>query len=139
MRFEGLFFDLYGTLLIYGDMTAAWSGWLAELRQWLDDLGLQINIQDLAQRCDGFFSRPEPETCPDGLTVYENRLRELTTGLGLETTNGQLSLAAGATAGAWQKHLRLDPEALAVLSQVSPGRSLALMNETWFFIRTVRG
>jgi hypothetical protein len=31
MAYQGVFFDLYGTLLIYGDMTAAWADWLSDL------------------------------------------------------------------------------------------------------------
>ena len=31
MTFKGVFFDLYGTILVYGDVQAAWVDWLAEI------------------------------------------------------------------------------------------------------------
>jgi len=128
MRFDAIFFDLYGTLLVYGDMTTAWSAWLTALHRWLQDLGLQIDRQDLGRRCDGFFSRPEPELVSDGLTIYEQRLKEFGNELGLEATTDQLRHSAAATIGAWQEFVYLDPDALPVLSQLSQTRSLALIS-----------
>jgi len=128
MRFDAVFFDLYGTLLVYGDMTTAWSAWLTALHRWLEDQGLQIDRQDLRARCDGFFSRPEPAFVSDGLTIYERRLQELANELGLEARASQLRRSAAATIGAWQQFVDLDPDAVPVLSQLSQTRSLALIS-----------
>ena len=128
MRLDAIFFDLYGTLLIYGNMTAAWSAWLGALHRWLEDLGLQIERQELAHGCEGFFSRPEPSTVSDGLTLYERRLQVFASELGLEATATQLRQAALTTIGAWQQFVDLDPDAAPVLSQLSQTRSLALIS-----------
>ena len=90
MRLEAVFFDLYGTLLIYGDMTSGWSAWLKTLQHWLHELGLEIDAAALAKKCEGFFSRPAPAEVADGLTVYEGRLDEFARGLGLEVTPNEL-------------------------------------------------
>ena len=84
MRIDSVFFDLYGTLLIYGDMTAAWAAWLKTLHKGLKKLGLEMSRKKLARRCEGFFSRPAPPFDPDGLTIYERRLEDFTRELGLD-------------------------------------------------------
>ena len=128
MRLDAVFFDLYGTLLIYGDMTTAWSAWLTALQRWLEDLGLVMSPQELGRRCEGFFSRPEPTLVSDGVTLYERRLQELAFELGLEAGPTQVQQAAAATIGAWQQFVHLDPQAGPVLSQLSQRRSLALIS-----------
>jgi len=127
MRFDAIFFDLYGTLLIYGDMTAAWNAWLEALHRWLKGLDLEIDPADLGQRCDGFFSRPEPTLAADGLTLYERRLKEFVTELGVEADANSLRQCAKATIGAWHEYVYLDPDAPPVLSQISRTHSLALI------------
>jgi HAD superfamily hydrolase (TIGR01549 family) len=115
MRLDALFFDLYGTLLIYGDMSAAWAAWLSTLHGRLEPLGLTLDRQQLAKQCDGFFSRPAPPFEPDGLTVYERRLEVLVREL------------APATIEAWQKFVTIDPETYPVLEQLSRKHPLALI------------
>lgn len=128
MRFDALFFDLYGTLLIYGDMTAAWSAWLTTLHGWLEELGLVIDRGDLARRCEGFFSWQAPAAANDGLTIYERRLEEFARDLKLAATPDQLRQCATATVGAWQDFVALDPEALPVLTQLATTHPLALVS-----------
>ncbi len=68
VKTKGVFFDLYGTLLIYGDMEAAWSDWLTALRGCLQLHGLSMAQEDFAERCDGFFSRKLAFSGNDGNT-----------------------------------------------------------------------
>lgn len=128
IEIRGVFFDLYGTLLVYGDMDSAWMAWLAALRNWLRGQALEIDTADLANRCDRFFSRPEPAVQPEGLTVYENRIRELCLELGIEPAKEELGVAASRTAAAWQQYVHLDPEAIPVLSVIGNLVPLALIS-----------
>jgi len=128
MRFEAVFFDLYGTLLIYGDMTAAWSAWLTALHRSLEELELEIDSEELGRRCEGFFSRPAPIFVSDDLTVYERRLQEFVGDLGAQATPDQIRRCATVTISAWQEFVHLDPEALPVLSRLSETHSLALIS-----------
>ena len=128
IEIRGVFFDLYGTLLVYGDMPSAWAAWLSALRDWLREQGRAVDTVDLAHRCDGFFSRPEPTVNPDGLTVYENRIRELCSEVGLNPPKAELGTAASLTAGAWQQYVHLDPEASSVLSALGELVPLALIS-----------
>jgi hypothetical protein len=90
MTAQAVFFDLYGTLLIYGDMFMAWEDWLTALYEGLTESGLSMSKAALAQACDGFFSRPQPPWQDDGMTVYERRLWALGFGLGLNLNSRDL-------------------------------------------------
>ena len=127
MRYRGVLFDLYGTLLVYGDMVAAWSDWLRALERWLQRLGAGIDDDELAHRCEAFFSRPAPRRAADGLTLYEQRLQRLMIDLGLEVSRSTLSSIATDTAACWHRHTRLAPKALELLAELSDRCSLALI------------
>jgi HAD superfamily hydrolase (TIGR01509 family) len=127
-KVNGVFFDLYGTLLEYGDMTAAWQLWLDALHSTLQGAGLAIDREAFAKVCDGFLARPEPPTAEDGLTVYERRIKVLAVELGLSLNDGRIREAAAASAGAWQRHVTLDPEAKPVLGSLDATKQLALVS-----------
>ena len=55
MTINGIFFDLYGTLLVYGNMDTAWSDWLNTLHKQLRLRGLTLSIESLAETCDQFY------------------------------------------------------------------------------------
>jgi len=126
-RLRGVFFDLYGTLLVYDDLVAAWSEWLEVLYECLREGGLTMPAEAFALRCDGFFGRPEPPPEGRGLTVYERRIEafgmELGLGLGVE----EIREAANATIAAWGKYVYLDPNARSVLEALGSSKTLALV------------
>jgi HAD superfamily hydrolase (TIGR01549 family) len=128
MDIRGVFFDLYGTLLIYGDMTAAWSAWLEALHSRLRGLAPAIDRHTLEQRCDGMFARPEPTGGEGDLTLYERRLEELCLGLGCEPGSDELGRMAQTTASAWQRFIDLDPRAVPALSSLKNDLPLALVS-----------
>lgn len=125
---RGILFDLYGTLLVFGDLKAAWDGWFQVLYQTLQGLGMQMEEEPLRRRCDGFFSRPEPPWQDDGLTVAERRFQELCAEIELPQEPEALRKLTDAVATAWQKHVEVDPEAAAVLEEVGGKRPLALVS-----------
>lgn len=127
MSIRGVFFDLYGTLLIYGDMRAAWADWLGIFHATLRPCGLRLSREALAHRCDGFYSRPEPPPDGTGATLFERRIRGLCRSLGLEVPAETVSRIADTSAAAWQRHLTLDPEALPLLRALRDGYTLALI------------
>lgn len=124
---RGILFDLYGTLLVFGDLNAAWEEWFQALYQALQGLGMQMGEAPLRRRCDGFFSRPEPRWQDDGLTVVERRFQEFCTELEHPLEGGDLRELADAAVTAWQRHVEVDPEAAAVLEEVGGRRPLALV------------
>lgn len=127
MSFKGVFFDLYGTLLLYGDMLVAWFDWLSALYEQMTACGLSITKEAFAVQCDGFFEKPPPER-DDGLTVYERRIESLAVGLGLELGEMVVSKAADASVSAWQKSITIDPSALDVLGALRSRKTLGLVS-----------
>ena len=88
---RGVFFDLYGTLLLYGDMDRAWEAWLTALHEALREQGLAVDRKALGRACDGLFTGPDPVE-RDRLTLYERRLAEL--GGGFESVYGKGAASA---------------------------------------------
>lgn len=126
--FKGVFFDLYGTLLVYGDMRAAWSDWLTAFYERLSECGLSMSKESFAWRCDGFFGRPEPPSRDDGLTVLERRIQALCAELGLDLSSLEIKETAAECVEAWQEHISLDPDARPVLEALRPTKTLALIS-----------
>jgi len=128
MTINGIFFDLYGTLLVYGNMDAAWSDWLSEFHEQLRLHGLTRSIESFAKSCDQFFGKDEPTPRQHNMTVFEQRIQNLCSDLKLNLTAEDITEIANKIAGAWQKHIPLDTEALHVLQTLHPSKKLALIS-----------
>ena len=59
MSIQGIVFDLYGTLLVYGNMKEAGSDWLSTFYDLLKKQGLNISKDSFSYECDGFFSKAQ--------------------------------------------------------------------------------
>lgn len=126
-RSRGVLFDVGGTLFIYGDMQRAWSDWLQALHTSLISHGLKESIDALAERCDGFFSKPEPPRV-EGLTVFETRIKALAAEAGLSISNADIGAIETSVLAAWWSHLSLDPEAEDILRRLRSRFALALVS-----------
>lgn len=128
MAIRGVFFDLYGTLLEFGDMDAAWRDWLDTFHHCLCASGLRLSKEEFAPTCEGFFSREHTALSGDGLTIYESRIKAHCQGLGLDISAPAIRRAATLSAAAWEEHVTLDPEAMPVLQALGRERTLALIS-----------
>jgi len=128
MPLRGVFFDLYGTLLCYGDVQAAWSDWIDAFYEGLIPHGLRMYPAELSSRCDGFFARPEPESRNKSFTVYEARVDALCLELGLDVPAKNVSRIANAAASVWHQYLHLDPDCHAVMAELRTRYTLALVS-----------
>lgn len=111
MAVEGVLFDLFGTLLVYGDMEQAWKDWHAKLA-----MELQISASEVESACQGFFTQPI-EVIP-GYTVYESRLHRLCRRFDLDPSHAWIAALADSSIDVWQRYIQLDPNALFVLQQL---------------------
>ena len=118
MSIQGIFFDLYGTLLVYGDMKQAWSDWLAAFYDLLAAQGLNISKASFSQACDGFFSAPAPAGRVNHLTDLERRIQRLCATLDHQPDRASLRDIADRIAAAWQSHVSIDPETMPVLTDL---------------------
>ena len=128
MTINGIFFDLYGTLLVYENMDVAWADWLNTLHEQLRLRGLTLSIESLAKTCDRFFSKSEPTPRQHNLTVFEQRIQNLCFDLKLNLTSEDIKLIANKIVNAWQKHISLDPEAHSILHTLHRSKKLALVS-----------
>jgi putative hydrolase of the HAD superfamily len=115
MSIQGIFFDLYGTLLVYGNMKRAWSDWLLTFYHLLEKQGVNITEKSFSEECDGFFSTPAPAGNKDHLTVLERRIQRLCLKLNHQLPKEELRHIADTIAEAWQTQISIDPEAIPVL------------------------
>jgi len=128
MSLQGIFFDLYGTLLVYGNMKQAWSDWLSTFYDLLKKQGLNISSEAFSKECDGFFSTDEPVAGGDHLTVLECRIKSLCQRLNLQPGHKELRHIADTIAEAWQNHITIDPETIPVLSSLKRNKTIGLVS-----------
>lgn len=127
MQIQGVFFDLYGTLLMYGDIAAAWSDWQGAFYKCLQEYGLSLSKDSFLVQCHDFFQKPEPPH-DHQLTVLERRIKALGEELGVELGSTELQNTAGAIVNAWQRYISVDPKALPVLQALKSTKTLALIS-----------
>src|SRR5882724_10884987 len=82
-RIKGVFFDLYGTLLILGNMKQAWSDWMDVLYTTLFPDTPVVTRSAFGDRCHQFFGKEEPVSTERRLTVFERRIDRLAASLNL--------------------------------------------------------
>jgi len=128
MNLQGIFFDLYGTLLVYGNMKQAWSDWLSTFYDLLKKQGLTISRETFSKECDGFFSTDEPDERADHLTALEDRIKSVCQRHDLQPAKEELRHIADTIAGAWQNHITIDPETIPVLSSLKRNKTIGLVS-----------
>lgn len=125
---RGIFFDLFGTLLVYGDMKSAWAEWLAAFHSALRQHGLLLSLDRFAKECDNFFGKDAPPVEDDGFTVLERRIHSLCSRLGLVLERSEISHTADHIVGVWQQHIGVDPETRSTLSGLQKDKVLGLVS-----------
>jgi putative hydrolase of the HAD superfamily len=125
---KGIFFDLCGTLLTYGDMDTAWEQWLEICYGCFTKSGLELSQERFSQACEGMFKLPPPPIENDGLTCYERRIKKLCREIGHSMSVTDLQNTASATVNSWRNHLQLDPDCPSVLSSLKEKYTLALIS-----------
>jgi len=128
MEFKGIFFDLYGTLVIYNDNSKAWADWISAFYNCLQNYGLRLSKESFETKCNGFFGRDEPPGLNDGLTIYERRIQRLCEELNLDINNKELNFTANSCLNAWVKYTSLDPSAIPVLKEFKKNKKIALVS-----------
>ncbi len=124
---KGIFFDLFGTLLIYSEMQKAWDDWLLALFMNFKNLGLKLSQKSFALECDGIMNKPVPTYDEVELTIYEKRLYTLGLNLNLKLEKDTIRKMVNESITAWQKYVPLDPDAIPVLKVLKETKSLALI------------
>ena len=125
---HGIFFDLYGTLFVYGDMKNAWANWLSHFHISLKKHGLTLSEEDFSKVCNRFFGKDEPASIEQNLTVFEKRIKSLCSSLEIKVCNKDIGGIADFIAGKWQEEIKLDPDCIPVLNELKESKKLALVS-----------
>ncbi len=127
---RGVFFDLYGTLLIYGDMDAADRAWCEIQHVALQGYGLRVSLDEFHARTRGMFDAPPPPPSPQhpDLTLGELRLVAFYETLGVSVPVAVVRELDEVAQDAWQEHIPLDPLARGVLERLRETTSVALVS-----------
>jgi putative hydrolase of the HAD superfamily len=128
MAVKGVFFDLYGTLLDYQDMQAAWATWETTFYQSLYPYGLTVSPGVFATYCDRFFGKPAPAAPAEGCTVFEGRIQAVCHTLRLDVPTAAIKAIATTLVTAWQQYIPIDPECLQVLQTLHSRYTLGLIS-----------
>ena len=125
-KFRGVFFDLYGTLLVFNDIDKSWNDWAATFFELIaHKTGMSFN--EFAGNCGNFMSREVKKDLASGLTTYETKIKKHCDSLGIELTAGELKKVADETPRAWQKYISVAPDAVKVLEELKRNKVLALI------------
>lgn len=128
MKTQGVFFDLYGTLIVYGDMVKAWDAWYEVFYGVFEKAGLQRTPAEFRPYCQDLFERPEPPAEDGSLSVVERRLHSLARSFGLDIPPDQAREGIEASIDIWHNYVWLDPEAKNVLKEIKETRTVALVS-----------
>lgn len=128
MKTRGVLFDLYGTLIIYGDMEKAWNAWYDVIYAAFRTSGLQLSQAQFRPFCEGFFERPEPAGYAAEHSVVERRLQRLAQEMQVPLAQGLALQAIEQSIEVWHEYVRIDPCAREVLATIGRTRSLALVS-----------
>ena len=114
---KGVFFDLYGTILEYGDMVKAWDEWLGEFQRQMETVGFITSSEEFSRLCNGFFSGQDPPKEGD-LTSFEIRIKFFCQRLGVKVDAEQIKKIGHKTVSVWQSYVDVDPEAKEVICRL---------------------
>lgn len=128
MKTRGVLFDLYGTLIVYGDMAQAWNAWYGVVFDAFRASGLSLSHEQFMPYCSGFFDRPEPVGFADEFSVVERRLHRLAGEVQVTLPRETALQAIEQSLHAWHDYVHLDPSAKQVLGWIGRNRSLALVS-----------
>jgi HAD superfamily hydrolase (TIGR01509 family) len=129
MNPAGVFFDLYGTLLVAADPDAAWGAWGRSFLSMLARHGHALPVNARRQLSERFMDPPAPTRLENGFTLYEQRVHEFLCEAGVVASVACVREVAIASAQAWHEHYAPDPEADGVLARLrSGGCRLALVS-----------
>jgi len=124
---RGVFFDLYGTLLIYNNMQKAREEGILAVYNSFRNFGLNISKKSFNLKWYQFIEKAKNLIKRELLTIFENRIYGLSLEVGLKLEDDEVRLAANNGINTWQKYITLDPNTIPILKILKKDKILALI------------
>jgi HAD superfamily hydrolase (TIGR01509 family) len=124
---KGVFFDLHGTLLVSPDLSKAWADWFTAFHTCMMGAGVTLSKQEFTTCLESFFEKPVYKSEDNELSVFERRIKDLSSRLGLELSYRDIHRIAATIIGVWHRDMILDPEVHPVLQSLKPKYKLVLI------------
>lgn len=116
MQTKAVLFDLYGTLLVYGNMDRAFGLWYDSIASALRTFGRDLSGGEVKKLFKNFFTTPAEYS--DELTIYERRIEILLNSIGIRVSKEWLHEFSDHSMDGWQKEIQLHPEAVELLNEL---------------------
>jgi HAD superfamily hydrolase (TIGR01509 family) len=124
---KGIFFDLYGTLLTFTDMSAAWEQWRKAFYDSVRKFAPDAPEQTFSELYAAIFDRPDPPK-GKGLSLFERHIKAHCMNQKIQLSDANIHEIAETCLRAWHEQVKLDPETLPVLNQLKHRATLVLVS-----------
>lgn len=123
---KAVFFDLFGTLLVFQNYDYAQKLWIAAF---YDLVGKPngVSFDDTCAACGEILNANSKKDEGAGLTTYETRIRNSFERLHIPMPRNTLTRIADATISVWQDHIRLAEDAIQVLTELKKRSKIGLI------------
>lgn len=126
MSIDGVFFDLYGTLILNDSSLAARNNWKNCFSSIIENYGIDLTNQKFDLIANIFWSEVITN-CPE-MTPFENRINSFFERFNTHLDRREISSLASTMCRAWQKELPLDPSAVQLLNSLWNHKKMGIVS-----------
>lgn len=123
---KGVFFDLYGTLLVFNDAQKSNSDWELSYYKFISQY-IDSSLADVQKICKDILESNVEKDKLLGLTTYETKINLWLKKLGIEISREELKKFADETTSVWQANITLASDVAFVLEELQKTYKLALI------------
>ena len=125
-QIKGVFFDLYGTLLVFDDFEKANAKWEETFYRLIGEK-YNLGLCDVKNLCKYILEIEMEKDSMLGLTTYETKIGSGLEKYGVEIPIEELRKTASETVTEWQKEIRLADDALFVIEKLKKNKVVGLI------------
>ena len=113
---KGIFFDLYGTLLVFDDFDEANSEWENSFYEMIGK-DKQLNADEIHKICTEILKMQIKKEPAGNLTTYETKIKKIFDSKGIDIPIPEIKNIASETVRIWQKKIRLAEDVHPVIRE----------------------
>jgi putative hydrolase of the HAD superfamily len=123
---KGIFFDLYGTLLVFDDFDNANNNWVKKFYE-LGGKPHDISFEDIQLICKDILESDVEKDLSIGLTTYETKIKNGFAQKNVLLSGEEIKNIADKTLDIWQKNIRAAEDAAFVLGELKKTKKIVLI------------